>query len=134
MRQSERPAAEHRVFDQPARAYVAGFEVDATLHVPELPHVEVVTLAVGPAEEDVRRSLDEPLSLQHAASLVVDARALDVGGQHRLPRLLELKEERIRRAGAFEEGDPAPCPHTPHAHHLSGNVHEPILRDARPRS
>ena len=77
VRQCQRPAAQLAVLDEAFGADAAGLQVDAALHVTQLAHIEMHTVHLTPAQEDVGRALDQALSDHHAFALVA------AGGQWR---------------------------------------------------
>ena len=106
-------------------------EVDRRLPVPELPHVEVVLLAVEalaalPAEEDVAGRVRDPLAADDPLAVVLELARAQVGLEHRRLRLLRLQHERVLAVAADEQEYPRARADAADAHDLAGHVDEPV--------
>ncbi len=131
MRQRQRPTAETAIFDELLDAAVIAFgELDAALHVGELPHVEMAVIGdLAPAQENIGRAPRQTLTEDHATPLVVELQlVVDIGLQDRLLRLLDLQEQRIVVVDAPQQTTSVHADAMPDAHHLAGRIHDAIAR------
>src|SRR5262245_26637635 len=129
--QGQGPTAQAGALDEVLDGHRARRVVRSALHVAELPDVEVESVLRAPAEEDVRRSLDQALAHDHALVLMGEGRASGVGGEDGGLGLLDLKEERILVVVAREEGDPAASAHAPYPHDLPRHVGDLVAGEER---
>jgi hypothetical protein len=124
VRPGQRPAAQPRVVGQLRRVH--GRDV----HVTELPDVVLLRRraidpqAAGPAEERVGGGLHQPFALYHPLTLMLELTRPGERGQHRLLRLLELKEQRLVRGVTEKQEDVGLGADRAHPDHLAGEVAE----------
>ena len=97
-------------------------DVEDDLHVAELPHVVVPALERAPADEDVGRALQRPLSGDHPGAVVIVLAGAEVGLVHRRTGLLDLQEQGVVAAAALKEGQVDPHAHATHPHDLADQV------------
>src|SRR5262245_45874208 len=118
----QRPAAKLGGVNQPLGP--VGFDLRTFFHVAQLPDVIMLpTRLHAPAEEYVAGGLENPLAHHNALPHVfVPAPAHELL-QRGAPGLLDLQDERVVVAG-HEQDDAAARPHTAHADHLHGDVHD----------
>ena len=135
MGQRQRPAAQAAIFRESFETLVAALvELDAALHVGELPHVEMTVIAdFPPAQEDVGRPLGQALADDDTAPVVLEAKlVVDIGFQHRGLRLLDLQEQGIVAVDALQQHNPASRPHTADTHDFAGRIDDAIARQQEP--
>ena len=90
---------------------------------------------MDPTQEDVARSLHQPLSHDHALAVVVELAAPGELLEHRGLSLLHLQEQRVRAVPTEHQRDPRACADAPHADDLAGDIdvavfaqqHMPVL-------
>ena len=127
VRTRERASAQRGVVDETGGPHPE--QVDAPLHVSQLPHVEVGAVRVRPAEEDVAHRLHRALTDDDALAAVLVLAAADVRLEHRHPRFLHLQEQRIERTPPFEQDDCATRADAADTDDLLRDVAEVVLLD-----
>ena len=95
MRPRQRPPALLRVEREIHRWHV--LDDDRPFHVAKLAPVQEAVLfdAFGPPQVDVTRGLHQPLAIDHALARLLEPTLRKVILEHRIGRLLDLKEERV---------------------------------------
>src|SRR5215471_9539818 len=133
MRQREGPPAKSAVVRDHPDIGGCGVEVDSPLHVAKLPDVELEPPDLAPAEEDVGRSLDQPLALDDPSPFALRA-ALEAAMrlEHGRLGLLDLEEERVVVRAAMHEDDPARSADAADADHLPRDVDDLVLLEEPP--
>jgi len=96
-------------------------DLESALHIAELPHVVLVTVRAGPAEERIGDRLHDPLTTDHSFSGLRQLTCSGVGLQHRGGGLLDLQDQRAF-GGVHEQFDEAPRAHAAHADHAQHAV------------
>jgi hypothetical protein len=87
--------------------------------------------AIGftPAKKDVGRSLDQALTRDYPAALMIEGKPVTgILLENRGLRLFDLKKERIVAVGAEEKDDPAGGADTADADHLPSDVDDLVAR------
>src|SRR5262249_32174905 len=124
---SERLAAESAVVGEPLGR--EDRRIDGGLHVPELPHVEIMAIDFAPPEEDVARGLDPMLPVDTALSVGCGTTSTGEGLQHRHAGLLDLEEEWVPVAVSEQEHDEAASADAADSDDLSRNVNDSIATE-----
>ena len=125
------PAAHLRVELESRRP--EALDLDGTLHVAQLPPVEVPSRRSGhPAEEDVAGRLGEALAGDDPVPGVVEAALPEVRLQDRRGRLLDLQEQRVVLVAPAHQEDEAARPDAADAHDLARHVEDVETLDERP--
>jgi hypothetical protein len=130
MRAGQRPAAYLGVAGKAARCHHV--QVDRAFHVAELPHVVVMPVIAGPAEEHVAGGLHEPLTHDHPLPLVPELGLAGIRGKHGLHRLLELQEDGGAGIGVREQAQVAASADAADTHHLPGRIEDLVALEQGP--
>ena len=113
---------------------VDGVQRHRPLHVPELADVVLVPVEGGPAEQRIADRLQRLLVFHHPLALVgvPGGLTVNVGGQDRPSRLLQLQEQHVVGAAALEQGDVGAQPDAADPDHLVGDVDHRVAAEYPP--
>jgi hypothetical protein len=96
------------------------------LHVAQLADIEVPAFRpCGPAEEQVRGGLHQPLAHHHALAVVRESDAPGIGFQYGRVGLLELKKKRMV-PDRHHQGHHAHCPDAADADDFDRRIRQPV--------